>query len=290
MVIPLLREEIAMTYKTILVSLNDLQRNQPLLESAAGLARDMNAHLRGIYVIPAVEIYGSLGFEPIIFEGNRELFTDAEKSVRLAFDSARESFGVRGDVIVIDSTSPDITDHVIAHARSGDITVINQPPEGSALSVVGRGFVERVLLSTGRPALVLPRKGRTSLAADLIVVGWSGTREAARAAFDSVPLLKRAKKVEIVWVDPEQNYPHPGSLPGGELATTLSQRGVNAEIKPISTGGGEAGEALLTAVADSGAELLVMGAYGHSRISEMVLGGATKSVLKGMNCPVLFSH
>jgi nucleotide-binding universal stress UspA family protein len=290
MVAPLFREEIAVTYKTILVSLNDLERNPALLDSAAQLARDMDAHLRGIFVIPAVEIYGSFGFEPIIFEGNRELFTDAEKSVRLAFDSARENFGVRGDIIVFDSTRPDITDHVIEHARFADIAIINQPPEDGTLSVVGQGFVERVLLSTGRPTLVLPRAGRTSLAADLAVVGWGGTREAARAAFDSLPLLRRTKKVEIVWVDPEMNYPNPGSLPGEGLATALSRHGINAEIQPVSTGGAEPGEALLNAVASSAAELLVIGAYGHSRITEMILGGATKSVLKGMNCPVLFSH
>ncbi|MGE0005464.1 MAG: universal stress protein [Parvibaculaceae bacterium] len=279
-----------MSYRTILVSLNDLQRNHILLESAAGLARDLDAHLQGSYVIPAVEIYGGVGFEPVVFEGNRQLFTEAEEAVRLAFDNTRESFGIRGDIAVTDSASPDISNHVIDRARFADIVIVNQPPEESNLTVAGRSFVERILLSTGRPTLVLPRRGRTSLAADLVVLGWSGTRESARAAFDSVPLLKRAKKVEIVWVDPEKSYPHPGSMPGGELATTLSRHGVNAEIRPVSTGGTEAGEALLNVVADNAAELLVMGAYGHSRISQMILGGATKSVLAGMKCPVLFSH
>jgi nucleotide-binding universal stress UspA family protein len=136
----------------------------------------------------------------------------------------------------------------------------------------------------------VPRNGKTSLAADLITIGWNGKREAARAAFDSVPLLKSARKVHVVWVDPEKEYQHPGGLPGAQLAATLSRHGINAEIAPISTGGREAGETLLTVVADSGAELLVMGAYGHSRLSEMILGGATKSVLRGMKCPVLFSH
>ncbi|WP_119269511.1 universal stress protein [Taklimakanibacter deserti] len=279
-----------MSYKTILVSLNDLQRNHPLLEATAGLARDLEAHLRAIYVIPAVEIYDGAGPEATIFEGNRQLFTQAEKSVRSAFDSARERFGIRGDIIVIDSTWPDITGHVIDQARLTDIAIVNQPPGESSFSVVGRNFVERILLSTGRPTLVLPREGRTSFGADVVVLGWSGTRESTRAAFDSVPLLKRAKKVEIVWVDPEKNYPHPGSVPADVLAATLSRHGVNTEIRPASTGGTEAGEALLTVVANSGAELLVMGAYGHSRLSEMILGGATKSVLRGMKCPVLFSH
>lgn len=279
-----------MSYKTVLVSLNDLDRNQVLLESAAWLARMFDAHLQGIYVIPAIEIYPGMGFEPIIFEGNQQLFTDAEKSVRTAFDSMLKANGIRGDMLVVDSTNHDITNHVIEHARRADITVINQPSEETSLSVVGRRFVEGLLLSTGRPTLVMPRRGRTRLAADLVIVGWSGTREAARAAFDSVPLLQRTKKVEIVWVDPEKEYPHPGSLPGGDLATTLSRHGISAAIKPISTCGKEAGEALLTAVADTAADLLVMGAYGHSRLTETILGGATKSVLRDMKCPVLFSH
>jgi nucleotide-binding universal stress UspA family protein len=278
------------TYKTILVSLNDPGRNQALLESAARLARDLDAYLQGIYVIPAVEVYAGISIEPVVFEGNRDLFKNAEKSVHATFASVVKEAGIRGEMEVMDSASPNITSHVIDYARRSDIAVINQPSEETSLSVVGRDFVERILLATGRPTLVVPRKGKTTLAAGLVIIGWNGTCEAARAVFDSVPLLKSARKVHVVWVDPEKEYRHPGSQPGAQLVATLSRHGINAEIKPISTGGREAGETLLTVVADSGAELLVMGAYGHSRLSEMILGGATKSVLKGMKCPVLFSH
>jgi nucleotide-binding universal stress UspA family protein len=279
-----------MSYKTILVSLNDLERNQLLLDSAAGLARSFGAFLLGVYIVPAIEVYATFGLEPVIFEGNRDLFQKAEKSVRATFDTVLKDAGIHGDIKVIDSTSPAIAGDFVDCARRSDITIVNQPSENTALSVVDRDFVERVLLSTGRPTLVLPRSGRTDLAANLAVIGWSGKREAARAVFDSLPLLKKARKVKIVWVDPEMEYPHPGGLPGAELAETLSRHGIDATVEPISTGGREAGETLLTAVADSGAELLVMGAYGHSRLSEMILGGATRSVLKDMKCPVLFSH
>lgn len=279
-----------MSYKTILVSLNDLQRNQVLLDSAAGLARSLDAYLQAVYVVPAIEVYPTFGLEPVIFEGNRDLFRNAEDAVRAAFDSTLKDAGIHGDLRVIDSTRPAIAGDVIDFARSSDIAIVNQPFEESSHSVVGRDFVERVLMSTGRPTFVVPRSGRTDLTANLAVIGWSGKREAARAVFDSLPLLKRARKVKIVWVDPEMEYPHPGSLPGAELAATLSRHGIDAVVEPISTGVRDAGETLLTAVADSGAELLVMGAYGHSRLSEMILGGATKSVLKGMKCPVLFSH
>jgi nucleotide-binding universal stress UspA family protein len=276
-----------MTYKTILVGLNDLDRNEALLASAAQLASRFDAHLQGLYIIPAVEVFTGAAFlgAPLVFEGNRDFFRNAEKSVRAMFDKTAVDAGLRSDLIVVDSTSPDITDDVVEHARRCDITIISQLPTDA-----DHEFIEQILLSTGRPTLVVPRAGRSSLAADLVVIGWSGRREAARAVFDSVPLLKAAKKALVVWVDPEREYPHSGSLPGLDLATTLSRHGVNAAVEPISTGGREAGEALLTKVADSGAELLVMGAYGHSRLSELILGGATRSVLAGMKCPVLFSH
>lgn len=281
-----------MTYKTILVTLNDLERNEALLAGAVELARDSDAHLQGLYVIPAIEIYGGMGLidAPMVFEGNRELFQKAEKTVRELFETAAKNAGIRNDIEVIDSTTPDITGHVITRARRSDILIVNQPPAESSRLVTDREFVERILLSTGRPTLVLPRKGRTSLTADLVIVGWNDRREAARAVFDAVPLLKRAKKTQVVWVDPEMEYPHPGSMPGAELAASLDRHGINAVIEALSTGGREAGEALLTKVADSGAELLIMGAYGHSRLSELILGGATRSVLSGMKCPVLFSH
>lgn len=280
-----------MTYKTVLVSLNDLERNEALLASAAELARNFDAHLQGLYVIPAVEIYAGMDYGmPVVFEGNRETYQKSEKSVRNLFESLAQVAGIRSDFVVVDSITPSITDDVIDYARRSDIAIINQPPEDAGLSVTARAFVEKILLSTGRPTLVLPRKGGTSAIADLVIIGWSGRRESARAAFDSVPLLTRAKEVRVVWVDPEREHPRPGNLPGADLATALSRHGVNAAIEPLATGGREAGEALLTKISDSGANLLVMGAYGHSRLSELILGGATRSVLSGMDCPVLFSH
>lgn len=280
-----------MTYKTILVSLNDLERNEALLTGAADLARKFDSHLRGLYVIPAVEVYPAADFGmPVVFEGNRDIYLKAQKSVQDLFESITQVAGVRNDFVVVDSITPDVADHVVDYARRADIAIISQGPDVDGLSVTGRNFVEQVLLSTGRPTLVLPRKVQTELVADLVIVGWSGRRESARAAFDSIPLLTCANEVRVVWVDPEKERSHAGNLPGADLAESLSRHGVKASIDPLSTGGSEAGEALLTKISDSGAGLLVMGAYGHSRLSEFILGGATRSVLKSMNCPVLFSH
>lgn len=279
-----------MPFKTILVSLNDLERNTALLDSAARLARGHDAHLQGIYVIPAIEIYATVGLEPMVLEERREMFKRAERAVRMNFETVLGNMGIRGAFEAVDSASPDITNDVIDRARRSDITIISQPSEESGLSAPGRSFAERILLSTGRPTIVIPRTGKASMTVDRAIVGWSGTREAARAAFDSIPLLKNTKKVRVVWVDPEKTHPYTRGAPEAELATTLSRHGINAVFEPITTEGEEAGEILLSAAADSGAELLVMGAYGRSRISEMILGGATRTVLRDMRCPVLFSH
>jgi len=279
-----------MSYKTILLSLNDLARNPVLLDGAAKLARDLDAHLQGLYVVPAIEIFAGIGFEPIVFEEKRDLFRKAERSVRASFEAVLEESDIRGAFEAVESSGPDITNHVIDRARRSDITIVSQPGKEGGLSVADRGFVERIVLSSGRPTIVVPRTGKASLSADLIIVGWSGTREAARAAFDSLPLLKRASKVQVLSVDPEKTSSYERGVPDTDLATVLSRHGIDAVFEPISAGGREAGDVLLDKVADSGAELLVMGAYGHSRISEMILGGATRTVLAGMSCPVLFSH
>lgn len=281
-----------MGYKTISINLNDLDRNNAVVEAATTLAKHFDAHVEGTYVIPAVEIYGGTGFGdgPFIFEGNRDLFRGAEGKVRAMFSDICEAAGVRKNLTVIDSISPRIVDDVVEQAHHADIVVVSQPAAAANAPIIGRDFVEGILLSTGRPTLVLPRTGKIKIPAELALIGWSGTREASRAAFDSIPLLKMIQKVHIVWVDPEKERSLAGSLPGSELALTLSRHDIQAIIEPIATGGREAGEALLTKVTDSGADLLVMGAYGHSRFREFILGGATRSVLSDMRCPVLFSH
>lgn len=275
-----------MSYKTILVSLSDLERNAALLDSAARLARALDAHLDGLYTIPAVQIYAGIGLEPVILEDIREMFRKAERSVRASFETTLKNNGLRGTFEAVDSPSPDITDQVIDRARRSDVVIISQPAEDSN----ERRSAERIMLSAGRPTIVLPQTGKTSLEAGLAIVGWSGTREAARAAFDALPLLRSAGKVEVVWVNPQKDLPYERGLPDNGLTNALSRHGINAAFTPISVEHGGAGEALLKVVADRGADLLVMGAYGHSRLSEMILGGATRAVLKDMHCPVLFSH
>lgn len=280
-----------MTYKTILVSLNEVGRTQQLIAAAATVARAVGAHVSGLYVIPAVQVYPSVGFEaaPQVFEGNRTYFKENAARVRAAFEEAMKREGLTFDFHQVDSRTPIIADEVVAVGRCADLVIVSttNPDE---ITGVERDFVDQVLMGVGRPVVVLPFKGDVSLSLDEIVVGWNGEREAARSAFDALPLLKAAKKVRIVRVDPQKDSTLRGSVPGADLAEALARHGVKTEAQGFPTDGSDEGQALLRCADDAGAGLVVMGAYGHSRLTEFIFGGATRFVLTRLNRPVLMSH
>lgn len=280
-----------MTYKTILVSLNEVGRLPQVIGAAGTLGRILGAHVSGLYVIPAIQVYPSVGFEaaPQVFEGNRTYFKDNAAKVRAAFEEAMKREDVSFDFHQVDARTPLIADDTIVIGRSADVIVVSatSPDE---ITGVERDFVEQVIMSAGRPVIVLPATGEVKLTLEEVVLGWDGGREAARAAFDALPLLKAAKKVRVVRVDPQKDPALRGAVPGADLAAALARHGVKAETQGFPTDGYDAGQALLRCADDFGAGLIVMGAYGHSRLTEFIFGGATRFVLSRLNRPVMLSH
>ena len=280
-----------MSYKTILVSLNETGRLSQVVAAAGMLGRVLKAHVSGLYIIPAVQVYPSVGFEaaPQVFEGNRSFFKDNAAKVRGDFEAAMQREGVSFDFQQIEARTPLIADDTIAQARSADVILVSatNPDE---VTGVERDFVEQVIMGAGRPVIILPATGETVLSLDEAVVGWDGSREAARAAFDALPLLKAAKKVHIVCASAPKDVASKGNLPGVGLAGTLARHGVIAETQTVPSEGHNAGQALLRCADEYSAGLIVMGAYGHSRLTEFIFGGATRFVLGRLNRPVLMSH
>jgi nucleotide-binding universal stress UspA family protein len=280
-----------MAYKTILVSLNEVTREPQLIAAASELGRRFQAHVAGFYVVPAVQVYPSVGFEaaPQVFEGNRTFFKDNAEKVRNAFEAAMKRDGLTYDFHLSDAHSPVIAEEVIAQGRAADLIIISatNPDE---VTGVERDFVEQVMMGAGRPVLVLPFTGEAKIDLNEVVLGWDGGREAARAAFDAMPILKQAKRVRVVRADPQKDPALRGAVPGADLAETLARHGVKAEAMGYPTDGMDAGQALLRCADDAGAGLIVMGAYAHSRLTEFIFGGATRFVLTRMNRPVLMSH
>ena len=280
-----------MSYKTILVSLNEVGRVAELVAAAVTLGRDTGAHVSGLYVVPAVQVYPSVGFEaaPQVFEGNRTFFKDNAQRVKQLFEEAMRREGLPHDFHQIDARTPVIADEVIVSGRSADLVVVSatNPDE---ITGVERDFVEQVVMAAGRPVVVLPYQGDAAISLKEIVIGWDGGREAARATFDALPLLKKATKVRVVRIDPQKDASLRGSVAGADLAESLARHGVKAEAQGYPTEGLDEGQALMRCAEDCGAGLIVMGAYGHSRLAEFIFGGATRFVLNRMSHPVLMSH
>jgi nucleotide-binding universal stress UspA family protein len=149
-------------------------------------------------------------------------------------------------------------------------------------------IAETTLFESGRPMLVVPYIQKAALKLDNVMVCWDGSRQAARAIADAMPLLERAGRVEIVIVANERGKQD--EVPGADMGQHLARHGLKVEVHRISGGSIDIGDALLSRAADSGADLMVMGGYGHSRLREFVLGGVTRSILRSMTIPTLMAH
>jgi nucleotide-binding universal stress UspA family protein len=280
-----------MQYKTILVSLNDVARADTLLEVASALARQKDAHVIGHYVVPSVTVYPEVGMAlvPSVFEGYQAYFRSKLAEVKDKFEAKMRAEGFRGEWRLVDSAYPEIAASIVEHGRSTDLVVLSQIKTESE-SNIELDLVARVLMESGRPVLVIPQSWRGGAFGTRVVAGFNGTKEAARNLFDAVPLMRAAKDVRLVWVDPYKDRLKSGEVPGAEAAIALSRHGITAIAEPMMTDGRNGGEALLMRAHDLGADLVTMGAYAHSRMQQYIFGGATSHVLEHMSVPVLMSH
>lgn len=175
------------------------------------------------------------------------------------------------------------------HARHADLSVIGGPDPAQAVPRFALTF-KSLLLQSGRPVLVLPMGATLSLPPRRVVLAWKHTREAARALHDALPLFANATEVEVLMIDPEVAEGRHGEQPGADIARHLTRHGLSVNVVAMPREGRSVGESLLRHVQDVDADLLVMGGYGHPRWREVVLGGATRTVLEGARRPVLFAH
>ncbi len=276
-----------MAYRTILASLNEVAQVPCILNVAASVARSQEAHVIGLYVIPSFDVRVSSEINAMSAEDHslRDYFKHHERSIRSAFEKAVSEPGMTGEFLVVDAPMPRIAPTVIEHSREVDFVIVGHSNSGSNRAV-GPDFSERLIVSSGRPTLVVPPESFLFLPIERVMVGWNGSRESARAVFDSIPLLKGAGDVLIAFVGPESEQ---NSGKSDRLVRILSRHGIKARSVELDSLG-EAGQVLLERAETREVGLLVMGAYGHARLREFILGGATRSVLKGMRIPVLFAH
>jgi nucleotide-binding universal stress UspA family protein len=280
------------SYKDLLVVLDSEASARARIDLAAALAERFAAHLVGLYPLPIPEAPRHFGYyDPALLD---PFFEELQVRAREAADKQREVFehvtslrGLSGEWRMIAAGAE--VDPAL-HARYVDLTILGQldPDRGKADGIGPRP--EHVTLASGRPILVVPYAGHFESVGRQVLIGWNATREAARAVNDAMPLLVAAEMVTVLTIDPREGPHGHGELPGADISLHLARHGVKAEIERIVSADLPIGDVLLSRAADLAADLLVMGAYGHSRARELLLGGATRSLLRSMTVPVLMSH
>ncbi|HUW39128.1 MAG TPA: universal stress protein [Rhodocyclaceae bacterium] len=276
-----------MGYKTILVHIDPGKRCAVRVDAAIRLAREQDAHLVGLYAAAPFEPPGYVLAEmgaAIVEAGKRAV---AEAMARAESEFTKQTTAAGMSNIEWRTAIADPVDAMALHARYADLVVIGQADTSDG-STTPADFPERLVLTAGRPVLIMPSVGSFPTIGKRILVAWSLTREATRAVTDAIPLLRLADQVHVMAVNPRPD--EHGEVPGADIGLYLARHGVQVQIKTDQGAEIDVGNELLSRAADLDVDLIVMGGYGHSRLTEWVLGGATRTVLTSMTAPVLMSH
>lgn len=280
-----------MSYKTIVVHLDRGARCGERLGLAFGLAERFDASLIGLFALGAARVpsYALAEAGPTILEIEQRQRAAAAQQGEKEF---RAAIARRGGVKAEwRAAGEDAVAAVRLSARYADLLIIGQPaPDGKDAAGVPTWFAEDVMLSAGRPVLLVPYAGHFPSAGERVLVAWDAGREAARAVTDALPLLVRAAQVQVVAFDPGRAGAGHGEEPGADIGLYLARHGVKVTVARQQGTGLDIGSQILSRAFDIGADLIVMGGYGHSRMRELVLGGATRMLLESMTVPVLMSH
>lgn len=279
-----------MNFKTLLVHLDHTDRCSARVALAARIAKAQGAHVVGL--LPNGMIDGTIPADAIP-EGMTDYIAESARYLRVRAEGIREGFAavvnaqgpVSHEVREVEGTT---IDEVIAHGRSSDLIVLGQEDRAIRSDVPARSLVPQAMLHAGRPVLVVPYAGEFKDTGKRVLIAWDGSRAAAVAMRDALPLMAGASRVTLV------TFRRTGAHEEQALLTTemrgwLQRHGIRAEAEQ-NTIDIDPAEALLSRVSDLGADLIVMGGYGHSRVREWVLGGVTRGVLTQMTVPVLMSH
>ncbi len=280
-----------MTNKTILAVLNDPDTAAGVLETAIMLCNQNNGHLIGLYAEAPEQVFIYAPMEvpsastiAAVQEAARERADKIETMFRARVEREGISFEWRKFLIPGGFSS----NGVIDSARSADIVVCGQLDDDTPGPL--RSDIELLIFECGRPVLMVPYIVKAAKPIERALVAWNGSREAARAAFDALPLLSGAKEIEILSVDARDSGSQTADLAGSELAATLTRHGIKVNVNNIVSGGTPVGSVIENRVSDIGADLLIMGAYTHSRLRERLFGGATNTLLSSMSTLTLMSR
>jgi len=280
---------VADSIREIIVFVDGETEPTGILEFSGVLAHEYGAHLTGVFMRPAPavtppEMFARGDGIPSVIEARQAEVEETEAQHRARFDEIVRRYSIGWEW----RSEPYFSSDAGVHARYADLVVVARPDP--AVQTAGPpGLVESLVLASGRPVIVLPPHS-TASGVRRILVGWDAGRAAARAVADALPLLVRAAAVEVLVIDAERRRAGHGQEPGADIARYLARHHAHVDVRRLSSGGEDVGRVLLSHAAAFGAHLLVMGAYGHARLNELMFGGVTRTALHDADLPVLMSR
>ena len=279
-----------MSLKNILVHVDSSERAGERIRIAANLARTDDGHLTGVFVAPdpLLPTWMVAGMPPAALEAAMDRVQGEGDAARARFQEIADRVGVHAEWRTASGSVSQVT---AVHARYSDLAVVGK---GSALEPELYPYPDLaadLTMSCGRPVLVVPNSGRFDRLGENILVCWNAGREATRAVNDAMPLLRRAEKVVVLSVNAHRpSGGDHGEIPSANIALHLARHGVKAEAANTVADGISVSDIVLSHASDRGIDLIVSGAWGHSRMREWAFGGVTASLLRDTTVPALMSH
>lgn len=272
--------------KDLIVNLEQSASRDRVVDVALAIARTFDAHVSGVcFAYDSLPSFTMPDFPSDVLTKMLAANEAAARGAVERFEAACKREGVSAEHHLLE-TPYGTSGRFPKMARRFDLSVIMQSdPENGDNEVL----IEQVLFDSGRPVLIVPYIQKDAVKLDRVVCGWDGSRAATRAINDARPFLRRAAAVELLIVR-DHKVRDESELRGIEMANHLARHGIKLDIKVITAPDVSVSGTILSHVADTAADLLVMGGYGHSRLREFVLGGVTREMLASMTVPVLMSH
>ena len=276
--------------KDIIVNLEHQIAHDPARDFAITVAETFDTHVAGVAFAYIPEFPGYVMLEQIPRDMMAQMVAESEKAARAAierFDAAARRSLVSAEhrlLRALGAITPEILSRL---ARRFDLSVLMQSEPGG---VNNDDMIETSLFQSGRPVIVVPYIQKDGLKLDHVVCCWDGSRAAARAFNDALPLLAKATQVDLLIVLNEKTSGDEKEIRGVEIAKHLARHDVKVQIEIIPAADIDVTNTILSYVADISGTLIVMGGYGHAKLREVILGGVTRDMLKSMTVPVFMSH
>ncbi len=277
-----------MAIKTILAVLPDMAATERVMRLAAPLARKTGAHLIGLHVTEAIEVYAGVAMYVSVPDTERFTAAQAERAAEIgkAFETAIAGEDFVSEWRHVETRSATASDRIIEHARAADLVIMAQVDPKDEFGDGGIAL-QRTIRKCGRPVLVVPYAGSFESVGAKALIGWSPTREAARAAHDAIPLIDgEAVILTARHKGAEDSLPQETAR---ELAAAYDRQGIKTEVVDRTDDGLAIGSVLENESFERNCDLIVTGAFGHSKVYDFVIGATTTHLLESMTVPVLFS-